>query len=61
MKDIEFKQLLDKFNQEFSQHIYPMNNDVHWTIPSLEPASFIILHKKTFIDDPHFIDLVEKE
>ena len=61
MNDIQFKQLLDKFDEQFFEHIYPINDDLNWTVPSLKPASFIILHKKTFIDDPHFIHLVENK
>ena len=61
MNDIQFKQLLDKFDQQFSEEIYTRSNDVNWTIPSLQPTSFIVLHEKTFTDDLHFIQLIEKK
>ena len=38
--------------------IYPINDEIHWKTPSLSPAFFILFHKKTFIDDPHFFDLL---
>ena len=59
MNDIQFKQLLDKFDQQFSEEIYTRSNDVNWTIPSLQPTSFIVLHEKTFTDDLHFIPSTE--
>ena len=58
MVDEKFKEILDTFDEEFSKKLYHINEEIHWTIPSLKPASFIILHKKTFIDDTHFFDLL---
>lgn len=58
MADENFQDILDIFNEQFSEKIYNINNEYHWRIPSLRPASFIVLHKKTFIDDTHFFDLL---
>ncbi|CAF1362088.1 unnamed protein product [Adineta steineri] len=61
MADENFKEILEAFNEQFSEKIYHINDEIHWTIPILRPASFIILHKKTFIDDMHFFDLLQNK
>ncbi|CAF1258828.1 unnamed protein product [Rotaria sp. Silwood1] len=61
MADENFKKILDTFDERFLEKIYYINNDINWAIPLLRPASFIILHKKTFIDDAHFIDLLRQK
>jgi hypothetical protein len=60
MADEKFKEILDTFDEQFSENIHDINNEIHWIIPLLGPASFIMLHKKTFIGDPHFFDLPKK-
>ena len=61
MADERFKAILNSFDDQVSEKIYPINDRIRWTIPSLPPASFIILHKKTFLDDPHFFDLLRNK
>lgn len=60
MADEKFNDVLNTFNEKFLEKIYPINDEVHWTMPHLKPASFIVLHKKTFIDDNHFLDLLQQ-
>lgn len=58
MNDKEFTNLLENYNQQFSSKILDINDSISWIKPSLPPASFLVLHKKTFIDDQHFFDLL---
>ncbi|CAM4757311.1 unnamed protein product [Rotaria magnacalcarata] len=51
----------ENFNEKFSEKIYHINHEINWDIPSLKPASFIVLHKKTFIDDDHFFELTQQK
>ncbi len=59
MADAQFNELLDQYNARFSALIYDINNDINWPKPELPPASFLVLHKKTFIDDPHFFEQLQ--
>ncbi|CAF3335899.1 unnamed protein product [Rotaria socialis] len=61
MADENFNEILDRFNEKFSEKIYHINHEINWAIPSLKPASFIVSHKKTFIDDDHFFDLMQQK
>ena len=61
MADEKFVEILNAFDEQFSKKIYPINDEICWTTPLLRPASFIVLHKKTFIDDTHFFDLLRNK
>lgn len=61
MADSQFTAVLDQYNAQFASQLYNINDDIHWPAPSLPPASFLVLHKKTFIDDTHFLTLVQSK
>ena len=59
MADLEFKDLVESYDKEFGRQVLSINDRVGWKVPNLEPASFILFQKKTFIDDDHFLDLLQ--
>lgn len=61
MADENFKEILNLFDEQFTEKLYHINSEINWAVPSLRPASFIILHKKTFIDDAHLFDLLQNK
>jgi thioredoxin reductase len=60
MADAHFTDLLYQYNTRFSSLLYEINEEINWPKPDLPPASFLVLHKKTFIDDPHFFEQLER-